>query len=156
METFGAGNAPQRSDLIKALRDACDRGVVIVAISQCPNGSVSNAYETGQALLQAGVVPGGDMTPEVSPLLSALCLHTHVHLLHNSAPSRNWAIFFPNPSYPLRMSVSSLALLFVVNSHDSPAQCSVNLQLIKISKTSRVFWLNLDVSLAHRLSFLSL
>ncbi|KIK59542.1 hypothetical protein GYMLUDRAFT_44502 [Collybiopsis luxurians FD-317 M1] len=64
LETFGAGNAPQRSDLMSALREACDRGVVVVAISQCSKGSVSDAYETGRTLLQAGVVSGGDMTPE--------------------------------------------------------------------------------------------
>ncbi|KAI0647560.1 L-asparaginase [Trametes meyenii] len=64
LETFGAGNAPQRADLMAALREACDAGVVIVAISQCAKGSVSDAYETGRSLLQSGVVPGGDMTPE--------------------------------------------------------------------------------------------
>ncbi|KAI0063427.1 asparaginase-domain-containing protein [Artomyces pyxidatus] len=64
LETFGAGNAPQRNDLMSSLREACDRGVIIVAISQCAKGSVSDAYETGRTLLQAGVVPGGDMTPE--------------------------------------------------------------------------------------------
>ncbi|EPT04101.1 hypothetical protein FOMPIDRAFT_136339 [Fomitopsis schrenkii] len=64
LETYGAGNAPQRSDLIGALKDACDRGVVIVSISQCAKGSVSDAYETGRSLLSAGVVSGGDMTPE--------------------------------------------------------------------------------------------
>ncbi|KAH9950252.1 asparaginase-domain-containing protein [Amylocystis lapponica] len=64
LETFGAGNAPQRSDLIDALKEACDRSVVIVSISQCAKGSVSDAYETGRSLLMAGVVPGGDMTPE--------------------------------------------------------------------------------------------
>ena len=66
LETFGAGNAPQRPDLVAALKEACDNGVVIVAITQCSKGSVSDAYETGRSLLQAGVVPGGDMTPEVS------------------------------------------------------------------------------------------
>ncbi|KAI0748667.1 L-asparaginase [Daedaleopsis nitida] len=64
LETFGAGNAPQRVDLMEALKAACDSGVVIVAITQCTKGSVSDAYETGRSLLQAGVVPGGDMTPE--------------------------------------------------------------------------------------------
>ncbi|KAH7908874.1 asparaginase-domain-containing protein [Hygrophoropsis aurantiaca] len=64
LETFGAGNAPQRTDLMTALKEACDRGIVIVAITQCSKGSVSDAYETGRTLLQAGVVPGGDMTPE--------------------------------------------------------------------------------------------
>lgn len=65
LETFGAGNAPQRPDLIEALKEACDRGVVVVAISQCTKGSVSDAYETARTLLQAGIVPGSDMTPEV-------------------------------------------------------------------------------------------
>ncbi|TCD66187.1 hypothetical protein EIP91_001681 [Steccherinum ochraceum] len=64
LETFGAGNAPQRADLMAALKEACDRGVVIVAISQCAKGSVSAAYETGRSLLSVGVVSGGDMTPE--------------------------------------------------------------------------------------------
>ncbi len=65
LETFGTGNAPQREDLMQALKQACDRGVVIVAISQCVKGSVSSAYEAGQSYLGVGVVPGGDMTPEV-------------------------------------------------------------------------------------------
>ena len=65
LETFGSGNAPQRADLMAALLEASQRGVVIVAITQCSKGSVSDAYETGRSLLQAGVVPGGDMTPEV-------------------------------------------------------------------------------------------
>ncbi|KAH7889585.1 asparaginase-domain-containing protein [Phlebopus sp. FC_14] len=64
LETFGAGNAPQRTDLIEALKEACDAGIVVVAITQCTKGSVSDAYETGRSLQQAGVVPGGDMTPE--------------------------------------------------------------------------------------------
>jgi 60kDa lysophospholipase len=67
LETFGAGNASQRPDLLAALKEACDRGVVIVAISQCPKGSISGDYDTGRTLIQAGVVPGGDMTPEVCP-----------------------------------------------------------------------------------------
>jgi len=69
LETFGAGNAPQRPEVIKALKDACDRGVVIVAISQCTKGSVSDAYETSRSLLQVGVIPGSDMTHEVSTVL---------------------------------------------------------------------------------------
>ena len=68
LETYGAGNAPQRADIMTALREACDRGVVVVAISQCAKGSVSDAYETGRTLLQVGVVPGADMTPEVKLL----------------------------------------------------------------------------------------
>ena len=80
LETFGAGNAPQRADIADALKDACDRGVIIVAISQCTKGSVSDAYESGRVLLQLGIVPGGDMTPEVcstflggNPILTIFC-----------------------------------------------------------------------------------
>lgn len=66
LETFGAGNAPQRADLMEALKEACDRGVVIVAVSQCAKGSVSDAYQTGRTLQAVGVASGGDMTTEVS------------------------------------------------------------------------------------------
>lgn len=65
LETFGAGNAPQRRDVLDIIKEACDRGVVVVAISQCAKGSVSDAYDTGRTLLESGVVPGCDMTPEV-------------------------------------------------------------------------------------------
>jgi 60kDa lysophospholipase len=66
LETFGAGNAPQRSDLMSALKQACDSGIVVVAITQCMKGSVSDAYESGRSLQRMGVIPGGDMTPEVT------------------------------------------------------------------------------------------
>jgi L-asparaginase/Glu-tRNA(Gln) amidotransferase subunit D len=55
---------------MSALREACERGVVIVAITQCAKGSVSKAYHPARTLLQAGVVPGGDMTPEVRTLVA--------------------------------------------------------------------------------------
>ncbi|KAH8827057.1 L-asparaginase [Flagelloscypha sp. PMI_526] len=64
LETFGAGNAPERADLKDALQEACARGVVVVAITQCAKGTVSDVYETGRKLLQTGVIPGVDMTPE--------------------------------------------------------------------------------------------
>lgn len=65
METFGAGNAPDnRPDLLEAIKDAFDRGVVMVNISQCRTGVVSDIYATGKALSRAGVVPGLDMTTE--------------------------------------------------------------------------------------------
>lgn len=72
LETYGAGNAPQRADLLDALKEACDRGVVIVAISQCSKGTVSPDYETGIGLLKLGIVSGGDMTPEAG-IYARLC-----------------------------------------------------------------------------------
>lgn len=66
-ETFGAGNAPDnRPDLLKAFREASDRGVVIVNVTQCAVGTVSRDYAAGTALAEAGVVPGGDMTTEAA------------------------------------------------------------------------------------------
>ncbi|KAK9679118.1 hypothetical protein K7432_016407 [Basidiobolus ranarum] len=65
LETFGAGNAPSnRPELINALEEASNRGVVIVNCTQCKRGSVSDAYEVAKPLIRAQVVPGGDMTPE--------------------------------------------------------------------------------------------
>ncbi|KAI9277638.1 asparaginase-domain-containing protein [Sporodiniella umbellata] len=64
LETFGAGNAPCRPDLLSALKEASDRGVVIVNCTQCRKGLVTDAYATGKQLAASGVVPGADMTPE--------------------------------------------------------------------------------------------
>ncbi|KAI8817717.1 asparaginase-domain-containing protein [Fimicolochytrium jonesii] len=65
LETYGSGNAPNnRQDILTAFREASDRGVVIVNCTQCKRGLVTDLYATGKALLQVGVVPGADMTPE--------------------------------------------------------------------------------------------
>lgn len=64
LETFGAGNAPARPALLTALKEASDRGVVIVNCTQCRKGLVTDAYATGKQLSAIGVVPGADMTPE--------------------------------------------------------------------------------------------
>lgn len=67
LQTFGAGNAPDHDPhLMKALKEATDRGVVIVNITQCGAGEVSSHYATGQALLDAGVIAGGDLTGEAA------------------------------------------------------------------------------------------
>lgn len=67
LHTYGAGNGPTaQKGLLAAIQEASDRGVIIVNCSQCPNGHVESAYETGNALTQAGVIPGADMTPEAA------------------------------------------------------------------------------------------
>jgi L-asparaginase len=68
LEAYGVGNGPDRDQaFLDALRDATDRGVVIVACTQCLQGNVHlGAYETGSALAQAGVISGMDMTPEAA------------------------------------------------------------------------------------------
>ncbi|CAG8623069.1 15712_t:CDS:10, partial [Acaulospora morrowiae] len=65
LETFGAGNIPDtRSDIMKALEEASNNGVVIVNCTQCKKGMVTDLYATGKSLTKIGVVPGSDMTPE--------------------------------------------------------------------------------------------
>lgn len=67
LETFGSGNAPDRDDdLLAPLREASDRGVVIVNVTQCLRGRVRPSYAAGAALVDAGVVPGADMSPEAA------------------------------------------------------------------------------------------
>lgn len=67
IQTYGAGNMPSnRTDIMKALREATERGVIIVNITQCMHGAVDAIYETGQALVDSGVMAGMDMTPEAA------------------------------------------------------------------------------------------
>ena len=65
MKTFGSGNAPQKPWFIDLIKEASERGIVIVNITQCQSGSVEmERYETGRQLLEAGVISGYDSTPE--------------------------------------------------------------------------------------------
>lgn len=66
--TFGMGNAPGVVDgsLTKVIREAVERGIVIVNVSQCTNGFVSPLYAPGTALGRAGAVFGHDLTTEAA------------------------------------------------------------------------------------------
>lgn len=65
MRSYGSGNAPQRPWLMKMLSDASNRGVNIINISQCAEGTVEMArYDTGYQLKNAGVISGYDSTVE--------------------------------------------------------------------------------------------
>ena len=65
METFGSGNAIREEWFLKMLREAVDRGVVIVNVTQCIAGSVEmHRYETGHQLEASGVISGFDSTTE--------------------------------------------------------------------------------------------
>ncbi len=67
LHTYGAGNAPEHPELLAVLREASERGVVIVNCTQCLAGSVDmQGYATGSGLAEAGVVSGFDMTPEAA------------------------------------------------------------------------------------------
>lgn len=67
LETFGSGNAPTAPWFIDALRDAIDRGLLIVNRSQCLSGSVEmEKYQTGKLLKKVGVLSGYDLTFEAA------------------------------------------------------------------------------------------
>ncbi|OOE54182.1 asparaginase [Salinivibrio kushneri] len=65
--TFGVGNAPQHPELLDLLKQATDRGVLVLNLTQCLAGRVNmGGYATGCALADAGVLSGYDMTPEAA------------------------------------------------------------------------------------------
>ena len=74
MRTYGSGNAPRYPWLMKLLREASERGVTIINISQCLAGTVEmNRYDTGIQLQETGVISGRDCTVE-SALTKLMCL----------------------------------------------------------------------------------
>jgi lysophospholipase len=67
LQCYGAGNMPSnRQDILAALAEATGRGVIVVTCTQCSSGAVSGIYETGKVLIDAGVIPGSDITPEAA------------------------------------------------------------------------------------------
>ncbi len=67
LKTYGAGNAPTAQWFTDAIREAVDRGVVILNVTQCVNGGVHDKrYYSGNRLAEAGVVSGHDMTSEAA------------------------------------------------------------------------------------------
>lgn len=67
LETYGAGNAMTYEWFLLAMKQAVERGIVIVNVSQCLGGSVEmGIYETGNRLSQAGVISSLDMTTEAT------------------------------------------------------------------------------------------
>ncbi len=67
LETYGAGNAPTGYWFLKRIKQAVDRGVILLDVTQCSRGSVEmGRYETSRHLLKAGVVSGYDITTEAA------------------------------------------------------------------------------------------
>lgn len=67
LETFGSGNAPTSKWFLKAIKDATEKGIIILNVSQCQGGSVDlGRYETSKALKDMGVLSAYDMTFEAA------------------------------------------------------------------------------------------
>ncbi len=67
LETYGSGNAPSLPWFLDALKNAINRGIAIMNVSQCHTGTVDmSAYEVGRKLMQIGVISGYDSTTETA------------------------------------------------------------------------------------------
>jgi glutamyl-tRNA(Gln) amidotransferase subunit D len=63
----GTGLGHTSTTLIPALKGLVNGGMLVIMTSQCLNGRVCDrVYDTGRDLLDAGVIEGGDMLPEVA------------------------------------------------------------------------------------------
>ncbi|XP_054571400.1 60 kDa lysophospholipase [Eptesicus fuscus] len=66
METFGSGNGPTKPDLLRELRAAAARGLLILNCTHCLQGTVTSDYAAGMAAAGAGIISGFDMTSEAA------------------------------------------------------------------------------------------
>ena len=67
LETFGSGNAPTAEWFVKRIEGAVRKGIVVLNVTQCQAGKVDmDAYATGVALKNEGVVSGYDSTTEAA------------------------------------------------------------------------------------------
>ena len=65
LETYGSGNAPTEKWFINLLKNALQRGLHIVDVTQCVGGSVIlGHYETSIQLQKIGLISGKDITTE--------------------------------------------------------------------------------------------
>lgn len=67
LETYGSGNAPTEDWFIAILKQAIDKGVYVINVTQCSGGSVNMGhYETSTQLKEIGVISGADITTEAA------------------------------------------------------------------------------------------
>ncbi|MFT6698567.1 MAG: L-asparaginase [Porticoccaceae bacterium] len=65
LETYGSGNAPDKSWFLDLLKEAISKDIRIINVTQCSGGNVIQGhYETSVALKQIGIVSGKDITTE--------------------------------------------------------------------------------------------
>ena len=67
LETYGSGNALSDEWFLKALKEATEKGLVILNVSQCTGGRViMGKYQTSQKMKEIGIISGSDMTLEAA------------------------------------------------------------------------------------------
>ncbi len=67
METYGSGNANNKDWFINLIKEAIDRGIYVVNVTQCQGGGISmGKYETSTRLKKIGIISGNDLTTEAA------------------------------------------------------------------------------------------
>ncbi len=67
IESYGSGNAITDEWFVNLLKEATEKEIIILNISQCVGGSVNmGKYETSRQLIDAGVISGYDLTTEAA------------------------------------------------------------------------------------------
>jgi L-asparaginase len=67
IETYGTGNTHTDESFIAIIREAIDKGLFILNITQCKGGAVEHGkYQASLPLAEAGVASGFDMTLEAA------------------------------------------------------------------------------------------
>ncbi|MEN8250746.1 MAG: asparaginase [Bacteroidota bacterium] len=67
LETYGSGNVMSEKWFIDLLKETIDRGVIVLNVSQCMGGRVTQGrYKTSEMLDKIGVINGFDLTTEAA------------------------------------------------------------------------------------------
>jgi L-asparaginase len=67
IETYGSGNAPNDPWFITEISEACEKGIVILNVTQCAEGRVEmGMYQTSIMLRESGIISGRDITTEAA------------------------------------------------------------------------------------------
>jgi len=67
IETYGSGNAISKPWFIDIVREAAEKGKILLNVTQCLAGEVNmDLYSTGKALKEVGVISGLDLTTEAA------------------------------------------------------------------------------------------
>lgn len=75
IESFGSGNATTQKWFIDALKEARDKDIVMVNLSQCLAGRVDmGKYDTSILLEEAGMISGRDLTTAAALTKLMICL----------------------------------------------------------------------------------